>query len=176
MTLTRDIHYAAVERWRRAALAYRRRHRAGYFDDLVRLLLHPALGLGVTLGGDDGNAQDRVAVLASLTPVREREVLLVAPALTPSFRQTLGRVVIDLFVRRLGVMAFNVGLLLPPLAPPLGLSRREDWSGFPVIARVVDRGNPLAQNSDVGGMELFSQGVVSADPFALADALQEVLA
>ena len=56
---------------------------------------------------------------------------------------------------------------MPPVAPV-----SESWEGFPVVARIVDRGDLNSRTSDVGGMELFAESVVASDPFAVAAALQ----
>ena len=47
----------------------------------------------------------------------------------------------------------------------------EDWSGFPVVVRIVDRGDPTARTADIGAMELYAASVVSSDPFAVVRAL-----
>lgn len=153
----RDMHYARVEQLRRAALAYRADTGADYFADLVRL--HTALGLGLEWQG--------VRVLASLTPVREREVLLIAPELQGALPSAIYRV-LDCFLAQLGVTSFNLAIYMPPLLPS-----PEDWSGFPVMARLVDRGDPLSRTNDVGAMELFASPVISTDPFRLIEALRD---
>jgi len=67
----------------------------------------------------------------------------------------------------LGVRAFNAVVFGPPLGgAELG------WEGFPLVARFVDRGNPLSPTSDIAGMELFGTSVVASDPFELARALR----
>jgi len=71
---------------------------------------------------------------------------------------------------RLGVTSFNLGLVTPPLA-----ETEESWEGFPVIVRVVDRGDPKSQASDVGGIEIYASSVVSSDPFKLARQLRQCL-
>jgi hypothetical protein len=66
----------------------------------------------------------------------------------------------------LGVRSFNVGMLLPPVD-----ETEESWDGFPVVVRIVDRGNLETRTSDIGGMEMFAEAVVAADPFAVHQAL-----
>ena len=73
-----------------------------------------------------------------------------------------------MFRGTLGVQAFNVGALLPPLR-----ETPEDWQGFPCVIRIVDRGPLGARTSDIGSMELFAEPVVASDPFAVAAALKE---
>ena len=55
---------------------------------------------------------------------------------------------------------------MPPLA-----AVSEDWSGFPVIVRLVDRGDVNTRVADFGAMELYASSVVSSDPFAVATAV-----
>ena len=71
---------------------------------------------------------------------------------------------------RLGVTSFNVGLVTPPLIPT-----EESWTDFPVIARIVDRGDPENQFSDIGGAEIYAASIVFTDPFKLARQLWQSL-
>jgi hypothetical protein len=153
----KGMHYPKIEALRRQAEAYRVAHQVSYFDDLVGL--HRALGLVVDVGD--------TAIVSSLTPVKEKEVLLVAPSLTDDLVGAIGRV-LDCFVGQLGVISFNVGLYTAPLGPT-----REDWAGFPCLVRIVDRGPLTTRTTDVGAMELYAASVVSSDPFRIADALRE---
>lgn len=165
LTVTRGGHYPAVERLRRAAMNYKAAYGSNYFEDLYRV--HLALGLGLEL--DDG-----IWVMAVLTPVKEREVWLMAPAwrgvnnlasLAPAVYRVF-RVYLD----QLGVNSYNLAIYLSPEGEV-----REDWSGFPTIIRLVDRGDAMGRTADFGGMELFAASVVASDPFAVADALREAL-
>lgn len=157
MTLTRDMHYPKVEFLRRAAAAYREQYAANYFEDLTAV--HRALGLGFRWRGVD--------VAVSLTPVKERETLLMAPALTDDLKDAIF-IVLDAFTKRLGVTSFNVAIQMPPIAPVA-----EDWSGFPVLARIVDRGDPLNRTGDIGAMELYAASVIGTDPFYVAEIMRE---
>jgi len=155
MTLTRGSHYARVEGWRRAARAYRTEHGADYFTDLVSV--HRALGLAL----DQGTA----TILASLTPFKEKEIQILGSALDGDLKAAL-HFVLRTAIDRLGVTSFNMGLYQPPLAPT-----SEDWHGFPLVFRFLDRGDLQSQTSDLGAMEIFAQSVVATDPFRLASAL-----
>lgn len=157
--LTRGMHYAQIERWRRSAMWYRLAHGVNYFEDLVAA--HESLGLAIP----SGNAR----ILVSLTPIKDKEVQILAPRLNHHLLDATYDV-LDVFVHRLGVTAFNLGLYLPPLD-----RGEEDWSGFPAIVRVEDRGDPHKKTSDLGAMELFASSVVAGDPFQVADALREHL-
>ena len=153
--LARERHYARVDALRRAADDYRTAHGADYFDDLFQT--HAALGLAM----QTGNAR----VMPSLTPVKEKEAVILAPR----FDEELADVLFDtlaVFRDALGVRSFNVGAQLPPLRDDI-----DGWDGFPAVVRIVDRGNLGTRTSDIGSMELFAEPVVSSDPFALARAL-----
>ena len=83
-----------------------------------------------------------------------------------SLQRTVGAL-LEGYVRTLGVLTFNVAFYMPPLAPA-----QEDWSGFPTVVHLVDRGNPANRTSDIGAMELYAASVVASDPFKVAEALR----
>jgi len=154
-TLGEGSAYARVELWRRAAAAYQQQQGREYFADFHAA--HAALGLAGQVGA--------VRWLAHLTPAKEKELVLLAPALDADLAgvvYTMLRRLVD----ALGVQAFNLAVYLPPLAPTA-----EDWTGFPVVVRLVDRGDPGSATSDIGAMELFAQPVVTFDPWSLAAAI-----
>jgi hypothetical protein len=161
MTTTRGMHYPKVERLRQAGLAYDAAHRRDYFDDLW--LVHEGLGLGVEVAG--------VRVFATLTPVKEREIVVLGPpgasesALAPAIALALAA------LRGLGVVAHDMALYVPPLA-----ADGADWRRFPAIARLVDRGDPGNRTCDIGSMELYAASVIATDPFTVAEALQRMAA
>jgi hypothetical protein len=160
VTLSAGMAQACVEGWRAAANHYRRETGDEYFADLASA--HRALGLVAESG--------QVERFASLTPVKEREIVLLAPAslgltgIATPLAQTL-RVMRD----ALGVQAFNLALF----GPPLGDEVDEGWAGFPLVARLVDRGDPTSDVSDIAAMELFGSSVIASDPFDVARALRE---
>lgn len=156
MVVGRAFHYGRPERLRRDARRYRADHDADYFADLVAV--HESLGLADGCG--------RVAALAHLTPVKERELVLVAPSYDdPDLPRAVWRALKT--YAALGVQSFNLAVHTPPLGEP-----DPAWAGFPTLVYLVDRGDPSSRTTDVGGMELYASSVVSADPFALADALR----
>ncbi len=156
MTVTRGRHYPKVEALRRQALAYRNAHRRDYFDDLY--LVHASLGLGLEVGG--------ARVMASLVPIKEREVVIVGrPGQDErSLASAIARA-LDAY-RALGVVSHNMVAYVPPLAGDAA-----QWSAFPPVVRLVDRGDPGSRTSDIGAMELYAASVISADPFAVSEAL-----
>ncbi|MDO8670985.1 MAG: hypothetical protein Q7O66_06085 [Dehalococcoidia bacterium] len=157
MTLSRDFHYARVEQWRRGAICYGDQFGANYFDDLYQV--HRDLGLGFEHKG--------VRVMAYLTPIKEKETLLISSGLDANLKEAIFTA-LDCLYRRLGVTTFNVAIYLPPMAPA-----SEDWRGFPTIVRIVDRGDPMNRTNDIGAMELYACSVISSDPFAVARVMRE---
>ena len=164
MTLSHAMAHAGVERLRSAAGSYRSATGGDYFRDLARA--HHALGLAADVGA--------VARFASLTPVKEREIVLIAPGDEPDPRAALARFAQPLArtmqsaMEGMGVRAFNLVVYGPPLEARPG----NEWAGFPWVARFVDRGNPLSPTSDIAGLELYGSSVISADPFDVARALR----
>jgi len=155
-TLGRGMHQAQVEALRRAALLYRLGHGTSYFEDLCAV--HEALGLATRV--------DDTRIFAYLTAKKEKEVWVVSEEMDDSFRHALYEAV-HTCVEELGVRSFNMALLWRPID-----SVAEDWSDFPVIARIVDRGELTSKVSDIGSMELFGTSVVSSDPFTIGEALR----
>ena len=158
VTATRGSHYPKVERLRREAAGYRSEHGSDYFGDLYRV--HDALGLAIP-------AEGGVRAFASLTPIKEKELVVIgADPEDEDLHRTVGALLRS-FVRDLGARAFNVAFYMPPLGPA-----EEDWSGFPTLVHIVDRGDPANRTSDIGAMELYAASVVASDPFQVAGALR----
>ena len=157
--LTSGRHYIKVERLRRAAEQYRLRYGADYFSDLFEV--HRALGCAFV--------RDGVRIMTSLTPFKFAEVVLMADELDLSFKEQAYDVLACLR-DRFGVSSFNFGLVTPPESPT-----EESWQGFPVLARVIDRGGLLDRMSDVGSVEVFGATVVYVDPLKIARRLAEYL-
>ncbi len=155
--LGRGVHYPAVESLRRAACDYRARHDSHYFDDLFRA--QAAVGCGFE--------KDGVRVMANLAPIKEHEVMLVAPSFIDSLKDRTYEV-LSCLRDRLGVVAFNLVVYLPPLAPD-----GADWTGFPAIVNIVDRGDLRVRMSDFGAMELYVASIVTTDPIQLARLLRD---
>ena len=161
VTTTRGSHYPKVERLRRTAIAYTSEHGSDFFDDLYRV--HDSLGLSVP-------TEDGVRAFASLSPVKEKELVVIGESPEGvSLHRAVGALLRG-YVEALGVRAFNVAFYMPPLAPA-----DEDWSGFPTVVHLVDRGSPANRTSDIGAMELYAASVVASDPFRVADVLRDGL-
>ena len=158
MVLARDLPYGKVEALRRTLIDYRTRFESGFLEDLYAV--HQALGLNLP-------PRNGVRGLVYLTPIKEREVLLWADRPGEALWFGLGRL-LEAYVRDLGAQAFNVGVYLPPFGD------RDGWEEFPALVRVVDRGDPANRTADFAGMELYAASVVAADPFPVAQRLQEL--
>ena len=144
-------HYAALERFRRNAEAYRTTLGLDLVDDLV--VLHRDLGLASDRG-------DGVAILAHVTPIKERELLIVGtPGMDerhPSFTAAVTDALLA-YRDRLGVRSFNLALWRAPLDG--------SWGTFAPIVRMVDRGDLFQRPSDIGAMELYGTPIVGSDPY-----------
>jgi hypothetical protein len=155
---------AQQARWLHDAAAYREAAGERLVDDLVAV--HRALGLAIELPGG-------IAVLAHLTPVKERELLIVGADThderDPAFSAAVAATLIA-YRDTLGVRAFNLALWRPPLDASV------DDHELPIMVRLVDRGRPFERPSDIGAMELYGSPIVSSDPFVLADRMRTALA
>jgi hypothetical protein len=157
VTLARGRHYGKIERLRADAAAYEAEHGIGYFGDLAAV--HASLGLASDRGG--------VRRLAHLSPVKEKEVVLLADAFDDAAAWAIHDT-LAVFRDALAVRSFNMGVLLAPMTGDAA-----GWEGFPVVIRMVDRGSLSTRTSDIGGMEMFAESVVASDPFAIHQALSE---
>lgn len=164
MTLSRGMACGGVERWRRAAHDYRQQSRCDFFADLWQL--HVALGL-------DCFADTELAAYLTLTPIKDRELLLwMRPPAQHSHEQLLplwdaAYAALRNLIDEQGMRSFNLAVYLPPFGPADAA-----WQQFPVCVRIVDRGNPLSRAVNVGAMELFAGSVITSDPFAVAKTLR----
>jgi hypothetical protein len=157
IAIARGQPYARVESWRRAAEQYHQRARRSYLDDLSDL--HDSLGCGLGIPG--------VRSWAHLTPLRTREVVLLARAPIEPGRQSADTLAQALYhalrtlIDRLGMRAFNMAIALPPQGDPA-------WQEFPALVRIGDRGPALTTRGDLGAMELYGTGVIADDPCVVA--------
>ena len=156
-TATRNMHYPKVEHQRRSAQNYAAEHGSDYFDDLY--LAHDALGLSFPCPGN-------VRGFANLTPIKDHALTLIGESIESEALQQAVANALKTYVEDLGVSTFNVAFHAPPLEPT-----DEDWSRFPVVVHLVDRGDPASRTSDLGAMELYAASVVATDPFRVAEAL-----
>ena len=156
IVLGRDMHYAKVEGLRRAAECYADTYDSDYFEDLYEV--HEAVGLGFE--------HQKTRVLVHLTPIKEKEVLLISPDLDQGCKASIYKVLRS-FVHDMDVRSFNLAIFMRPMG-----ERREEWSKFPVIVRVVDRGDPSNRTSDFGAMDLYGSSTIVSDPFQVVASLR----
>lgn len=153
-------HVARLERLRRDVEHYRASAGADLIADI--LALHRDLGLVRDMGGG-------VALVAHLTPVKERELLVVGAAggdeREPSFVDAVART-LAAYRDRIGVRSFNLALWRPPLGDGAAAF---DW--LPPMAHIVDRGDLSQRSSDIGAMELYGTPIVASDPYELLASL-----
>lgn len=153
--LGRGAHYARIEQLRTAACDYRARYGSSYFHDLFNV--HRELGLGFTAGDAE--------ILACLTPLKRNEVMILTDSLSGDTKQAVYNV-LACFRDNLNVTSFNLGISFPPIGADRG------WEGFPVIARMLDRGDAGNMSSDISAMEFWGANVISSDPFEITEALR----
>jgi hypothetical protein len=110
-----------------------------------------------------------VRILAYLAPLKDKEILLFSETLDDALKKSVYKV-LDCYVRKMGVTSFNVAICPPPLGPT-----KEDWGGFPVLVRILDRGDLMSRTVDMAAMELYASSVVFSDPFQVMKALRAVI-
>ncbi|MGN6565572.1 MAG: hypothetical protein ACTHMJ_15255 [Thermomicrobiales bacterium] len=154
ISLARGMHYAKIEQLRRAAEMHRTVFDRNYFEELYAV--HRDLGLAAE--------RDGVRLLAHLTPIKEKELVLLADRCDTTLAQALYQAV-QCLISELGVTSFNVVLYHAPLDPA---ADHGGWQNFPIVVRLVDRGDPTNRTADFGAMELYAASVISSDPFGVA--------
>lgn len=155
VTLTKKRHYPKAELIKKVLSDYKRRYKRDYFNDLYGI--HEALDIAF--------CYKDVKVISYITPIKEKEVIILSKKMNDNLKETVYKVV-RCFREELGVKSFNVAVIMPPL--------NGKWKDFPCIVRIVDRGDLNNKTSDIGAMELYSgSSVVAADPFNIARILKE---
>ncbi len=133
--------YAVHILWRERAAWFNARTGRDYWRELFAV--HERLGLGERRGA--------VRLFASITPRKEKEVVLLSRDADEELFSTIYDVLRA--YRKLGVASFNVVAFLPPRP------------GFDTIVRIVDRGPLESRTTDIGFAELYlNQSVVASDP------------
>lgn len=161
--LGRGAHYPQVERLRRDAASYAAATGGDYLTDLVAC--HRELGLVVSEAYG-------VTTYASLTPVKERELVVTGPPGMDEREDAFAGAVAGLVLAArdvLGMRAFNLALH----RPPLGRKSADGWERIGPIVHLVDRGDPGSTASDIGAMELYGASVVGGDPFDISKRLRD---
>lgn len=161
MSLGKGMHYGKIEYLLKAANGYSRGMR-NYFNDLYDA--HELLGLGFKYND--------VKLMAYLTPIKEKEVVMISKTI-----DDLNKIVPEVlacFYSRLGARSFNLALICPPSAifDEIDYREKERWNGFPIMIRMLDRGDLNNRTTDFGAMELYAASVISSDPYIVAGELK----
>lgn len=155
--MTRNRAYAKVESFNKTCKSYEDQNGRNYLDDLYKV--HESLGLSVEHGG--------VKIFASITPIKEKEVIVLSPGPPSEVEETKKAVynILRCFIDEMGVQSFNMAISSPPLDNVDG--------DKPHIIKLVDRGNMFKSTADFGGMELFGTTVVADDPYTIIKKIRE---
>ncbi|MGC9444020.1 MAG: hypothetical protein ACP5E9_03685 [Candidatus Methanospirareceae archaeon] len=137
--------YGRLAALEEAITSYNRSFNGDYLTDLI--MVHEQLGLA--------RQESREAILCYLTPVKEKEIVIVSTAARSEEMADTLYAVLQRYLE-LGVQSFNLAIF--------------QMDGR-YIVRLVDRGPLADRNSDIGAMELYAASVIAADPFLLANAV-----
>lgn len=151
----KGMHYAKVEVLRRIAQRYKEEQGRNYFKDLYAV--HDSVDLALSKKG--------VRILAYLTPIKEKEIMIITSAI-PSKSNNVKHAIfktLRCYIDELGVTSFNLTISMPPFG---------DSGEFPYIVRIVDRGSIFKLTTDMGGMELYGSSVIATDPYTVVEALK----
>lgn len=153
--MTKEFPYAGIEHIYCAAEEYEKTTGEDYFKDLYKI--HHALGLARNQGD--------VKFLLSLTPLKEKEILIISP--DPPDKSTEVKEIVYKILRCyidvLEVENFNLAVYCP------GIKN----SPIPYLIKIVDRGPLLSRTVDMGGMELYGSSVASNDPYHIMKSLKD---
>lgn len=149
--------YSRVEILQKAGQQYQLETGDDYFQDLYTV--HSLLGLSINQGD--------VRFFASITPVKEKEVVIISsknPSKDNDAKKTIFKI-LRCFIEVMGVYSFNLSISYPSI---------DDEKTHPYIIRVVDRGSLLKSTADMGGMELYGSSVVADDPYKVIKVIKGV--
>lgn len=150
-------HYSKIEGLRQDAKYYEAQHNANFWTDYA--YLHDKLGLMIRRNG--------AVVMAHVAPVKEKEIIMMGQNLDEEFASDTFDL-LDCYINRLGVRSFTLSIATPPVGEV-----SEDWTNFPVLLRLIDRGDPTTPTADMGAMEIYAQSVVASDPYNVKRVLSE---
>jgi len=147
---------------------YYNKYKHNYFLDILQI--HEYLDLIFK--------KDKNIIIAYLTPIKENEVIILSPELDENFIYYLYNI-LRIYIDRLNIKSFNFTLF--------SLNLDETFKNFKkfyfkvnkfnkiFIAKIVDRGNPLKNISDIASMEIFASSVISSDPYNVIANLKKYL-
>ncbi|GFO15639.1 hypothetical protein PoB_004214400 [Plakobranchus ocellatus] len=154
--LSPNRYQGMVETWRRAAQDYFVDFQSNYFSDLVSI--YSALGLVAT---------HRSAVaLASLTPRKDNEVIIIAPEADTDFFELI-YYVLRAYIDDMKKYSFSLGGGFPAMSAEAKAGR------IPAFVRVITRGVTTEIRTDISALELFTATNVNIDPYRVIAAIQD---
>ncbi|MCK9152303.1 hypothetical protein [Methanobacterium alcaliphilum] len=156
--MSKDKAYAKMESMRKISSKYQKENGSDYFHDIFKI--HSILGLGFSLKD--------VRVYASITPIKEKEIMILAskaPHKDLNIKQTIYGI-LRCFIDIMRIHSFNLAIYCPPM---------DGEYNFPYLIKIVDRGNIFRPTVDMGGMELFGSTVVADDPYKIINNVKQYL-
>lgn len=159
LVLTENMAYAKVEEHRYLSLKYQEEHRRSYSID--KYIIHDKLGLALERNG--------IKIIAKITPIKEKEIEIYSDKFDDNLADMVSDV-LNTFKETLGVVSFNLVIILPPMAKTV-----ETWSHMPIIVKIVDRGSLSNKTADIGVMELYAQSAVGSNPYLIIEKLKAAL-
>jgi hypothetical protein len=160
--LGEGMHYGGAEYLNHVRKEYGERYASDYFSDLFRA--HASVGLGLEW--------KKLKIFTSITPIKEKEITILGEKFDKKFMSAIFQAA-DCMVKELGVNSFNMGIIYPPMNEKRNKGNESGWKGFPVIARIVDRGKLSSKTSDFAGMEIYAgTSVIESDPYKVFESLK----
>jgi galactose-1-phosphate uridylyltransferase len=150
-----NIPYAKTAILRKIFRNYMQLKGRNYFKDIYTI--HKDLGL----------ALEDVKGFASITPLKEKEFIIISKE-NPSKEEDIKKAVYEVlrcYIDKLGVNSFNMAISCP--------ESRETM--FPYIIYIVDRGSIFKPTADIGTMELYGSSVISDDPYNFINILKDFM-
>ena len=156
LVLGEGSHYAEAEHYNSLRKKYYEKHNSDYFADYYKV--HESIGLGFSKKG--------LRIFTSIVPRKDKEVTIISDKSDKSFFSAVYKIA-NCLVKDFSVASFNLGIIFPPL------SKSPEWKGFPVIARIVDRGKLSNKTVDIGGMEMYAHSnVIETDAYKVFEKIR----
>jgi hypothetical protein len=161
MVLGEGIPYADAEYYNEIMRIYQEKYKADYFQELCKA--HELIGLGMNKKG--------LLLFTNLTQRKDKEITLISKKLDKKCVSAIYKIA-NCLVKEFGVNSFNLGILFPPINPPI--NKDDSWKDFPVIIRIVDRGKLSNKTTDFGGMEMYAHSsVIETDPYVVFEKVKK---
>ncbi|XP_059141627.1 uncharacterized protein LOC131929436 [Physella acuta] len=154
--LSPNRYQGMVESWRRAAQDYYSDLHSNYFTDLITI--YSALGLAVPFKS--------AVALASLTPRKDNEVVIIAPEASDDFFELIYYVLRG-YMDDLKKYSFSLGGGYPAMDKNCKNGR------IPAFVRIITRGVMTEIRTDISALELFTATNVNIDPYKVVANIKE---